>query len=224
LGSAGAATRLGKGVQYLQTVQVLNFPCTIPGFHPGLHGPTRLNPTPARHVKGGLGIVDFRSPNEVKYSYEGRGELDTANYLSHRSHECFRRRVCLADSPCRRVPCRGSLQPQRAGTSGKRCSQDGQTDHEHEARLQLREGQSLPMACSRTMCRRTPLTDGPLKGVTIDHRKLAASFFESIGWNKETLVPTQESLKDLGGMDDVGTGPVSVGQRSGLWTERTLQG
>jgi hypothetical protein len=37
----------------------------------------------------------------------------------------------------------------------------------------------------------------------VDHRKLADHFFESIGWNKETLVPTRESLEDLRGMEDV---------------------
>jgi hypothetical protein len=42
-----------------------------------------------------------------------------------------------------------------------------------------------------------------LKGVTVDHEKLADSFFESIGWNKETLIPTRKSLEELGGMEDV---------------------
>ena len=42
-----------------------------------------------------------------------------------------------------------------------------------------------------------------MKGVTVDHRKLADQFFESIDWNRQTLVPTRESLEDLGGMEDV---------------------
>jgi aldehyde:ferredoxin oxidoreductase len=48
-----------------------------------------------------------------------------------------------------------------------------------------------------------PLSAGPLKGVTVDHRSLADDFFESIGWHKETLVPTRQSLQEVGGMDDV---------------------
>ena len=48
-----------------------------------------------------------------------------------------------------------------------------------------------------------PLKEGPLKDVTVDHKKLAAHFSESMGWNKETLVPTRESLESLGGMEDV---------------------
>ena len=68
----------------------------------------------------------------------------------------------------------------------------------------LREGQKrgdslLPNRCVGE----PPLAEGPLKGVILNHRKLADQFFENIGWNKETLVPTRESLEDLGGMDDV---------------------
>ena len=68
----------------------------------------------------------------------------------------------------------------------------------------LREGQKRADSLLPTRCvGDPPLTEGPLKGVTVDHRKLADQFFESIGWNKETLVPTRESLEDLGGMEDV---------------------
>jgi aldehyde:ferredoxin oxidoreductase len=68
----------------------------------------------------------------------------------------------------------------------------------------LREGRKradsqLPKRCVGE----PPLAEGPLKGVTVDHRKLADGFFESIDWNKETLVPTRKSLEDLGGMEDV---------------------
>ena len=68
----------------------------------------------------------------------------------------------------------------------------------------LREGKKrtdsqLPKRCVGD----PPLADGPLKGVTLDHRTMADRFFESIGWDKETLVPTRKSLEDLGGMEDV---------------------
>ncbi len=35
------------------------------------------------------------------------------------------------------------------------------------------------------------MKEGPLKGVTVDHRKLAEHFCENIGWEKETLIPIQ---------------------------------
>jgi aldehyde:ferredoxin oxidoreductase len=48
-----------------------------------------------------------------------------------------------------------------------------------------------------------PLTAGPLAGVTIDHERIADDFFQTIGWDKEKLVPTKESLEAMGGMADV---------------------
>jgi len=68
----------------------------------------------------------------------------------------------------------------------------------------LREGQKPADSLLPTRCvGDPPLTEGPLKGITIDHRKLADQFFESIGWDTKTLVPTRESLEGLGGMEDV---------------------
>jgi aldehyde:ferredoxin oxidoreductase len=48
-----------------------------------------------------------------------------------------------------------------------------------------------------------PLTEGPLKGVTIDRKKIAEQFFESMDWDKESMLPTRESLEKLGGLEDV---------------------
>jgi len=204
LGSAGAATRLGKGVQYLQTVRGIELPMHDPRFSPRFARTYQTDPTPARHVKGGLGIIDFRSPNEVKYSYEGRGELDTAitchTEVMNASGACLFGGFSMPQGAVPRLLAAATgwdLREEDVLRMGKRIM-----NMRHV--FNLREGQKsadglLPGRCVGE----PPLTDGPLKGVTIDHRKLAASFFESIGWNKETLVPTQESLKDLGGMDDV---------------------
>ena len=48
-----------------------------------------------------------------------------------------------------------------------------------------------------------PLAEGPLKGVTVNCRHMAQQFFENAGWDKETMIPTKESLEKLGGMADV---------------------
>jgi aldehyde:ferredoxin oxidoreductase len=44
---------------------------------------------------------------------------------------------------------------------------------------------------------KTPLTKGPLKGVTLDMDVLRKEFFDSVEWDPETGGPTQEKLKDL---------------------------
>ena len=70
----------------------------------------------------------------------------------------------------------------------------------------LREGQKptdnenvLPKRCVGD----PPQTEGPVKGITVDYKKLGDHFSESMGWNKETMLPTRESLESLGGMEDV---------------------
>jgi aldehyde:ferredoxin oxidoreductase len=70
----------------------------------------------------------------------------------------------------------------------------------------LREGQkptdddsALPKRCIGE----PPLKEGPLKGITVDHRMLVHYFCKSMGWDEETLIPIKESLENLGGMEDV---------------------
>jgi len=43
-----------------------------------------------------------------------------------------------------------------------------------------------------------PLEKGPLKGITVDEKKLQGDFLEGMGWDRETAVPTPETLKKLG--------------------------
>ena len=68
----------------------------------------------------------------------------------------------------------------------------------------LREGQKLSenKLPSRSIGE-PPLTEGPLKGITVDHKNLAAQFFKSIDWDNENMIPSKESLENLGGMEDV---------------------
>ena len=70
----------------------------------------------------------------------------------------------------------------------------------------LREGQrptdsenALPKRCVGI----PPQTEGPVKGITVDHTMLANHFIESMGWDRKTLIPTKESLENLGSMEDV---------------------
>jgi aldehyde:ferredoxin oxidoreductase len=48
-----------------------------------------------------------------------------------------------------------------------------------------------------------PQTQGPLEGVTIDHKALIRNFFQAIGWDEATGKPSRSSLEKLGGLEDV---------------------
>jgi len=45
---------------------------------------------------------------------------------------------------------------------------------------------------------KTPLTHGPLKGVTLDMDALMKEFFDTVGWDPATGGPTPEKMKQLG--------------------------
>ena len=48
-----------------------------------------------------------------------------------------------------------------------------------------------------------PQTQGPLEGVTVDHKGMIRNFFQAISWDETTGKPSRSSLEKLGGMEDV---------------------
>ena len=70
LGSKGAADRLGRGHEYLQTVRGIGLPMHDPKLLPGLARTYQYDPSPARHVKGGIGFNQMGMGRE-KYNTEG---------------------------------------------------------------------------------------------------------------------------------------------------------
>jgi aldehyde:ferredoxin oxidoreductase len=206
LGSAKAAKKLGKGAKYLQTVRGIELPMHDPKFSPGFARTYQYDPTPARHVKGGLGIVDFGSPNEVKYDYEGRGPMDVG--VTSHTEITNTAGLCLFSAFCMPPDATTRFIEAVTGWDFKQedILQTGKRIMDMRYAFNLREGQkpnddenAIPKRCVGE----PPQTEGPLKGITVDHKKLAAKFSEVMGWDEETLVPTRESLENLGGMEDV---------------------
>jgi len=201
LGSAKAAEKLRKGFEYLQTVRGIELPMHDPRFSPMFARTYQYDPTPARHVKGGFGIPDFGSPNEVKYSYDGRGELD-------KGITCFTE-VLNSAGACVftgfSVP-QGALPRLIEAVTGWEIDvmRAGHRIMNMRHAFNLREGHKrsddvVPGRCVG----KPPLKEGPVKDVTVDHEKLADNFFDAMGWDKSTLIPSKESLEGLGGLDDV---------------------
>lgn len=204
LGSAGAAKKLGKGTEYLQTVRGIELPMHDPRFSPGFARTYQYDPTPARHVKGGLGIIDLHAPSEVKYSYAGRGQVDAgatfATEMVNASGLCvFGNMAFPKDGTARFIAAATGwdFREEDVFATGKRIMN-------MRFAFNLREGQrSTEDVLPRRCIGEPPLTEGPLKGVTVNRAKLAEQFFENAGWDKKTMIPTRESLEALGGMDDV---------------------
>ncbi|MFC1820071.1 aldehyde ferredoxin oxidoreductase C-terminal domain-containing protein [Thermodesulfobacteriota bacterium] len=204
LGSAGAAKKIGKGTEYLLTVRGIELPMHDPRYSPGYARTYQYDPTPGRHVKGGLGGANLFAPPEIRYNYIGRGDKDARLTFSNEFFNAAG--LCLF----------GRFIMQRDDANAYIAAATGWDFNEEEAMrigkriinmryaFNLREGQlpsenTLPSRCIGE----SPQTEGPLKDITIDHQALAEQFFENVGWDKESLLPTRESLENLGGMEDV---------------------
>lgn len=195
-GSMNAARALGKGAEYLQTVRGIELPMHDPRYSPGFARTYQCDPTPARHVKGGLGLSDFGVSDEVKYSYAGRGREDaeatcTMEVLNASGACSFGGFGMPPDALRNMIGAVTGYDLDMIRTGGRILNM--------RYLFNLREGQKpthdlLPARCVGE----PPLKAGPLKGITVDHRKLAEGFFEAVGWDKETMMPTRESLDDLG--------------------------
>jgi len=203
MGSERAAQALGRGGVFLQNVQGIELPMHDPRFSPRFARTYQCDPTPGRHVKGGLGIVDFRSPNEVKYDYGARAQMDA-------DLTCFAE-VRNASGSC---SFGGFSMPQDAlprliaaatgwEFGGKDMLQAGKRIFTMRHAFNLREGQRQSRTLPGRCFGETPLAAGPLKGITVDHRTMSEGFLRCMEWDAQTLIPARGLLEDLGGMEDV---------------------
>jgi aldehyde:ferredoxin oxidoreductase len=68
----------------------------------------------------------------------------------------------------------------------------------------LREGQNpLETLLPSRSVGEPPQKEGPLTGVTIDHKTLAKNFYAAMDWDLESGKPSRMSLEALGGMEIV---------------------
>lgn len=196
LGSRKAAEILKRGVEYLQTVGGIELPMHDPRFSPGFARTYLYDPTPARHVKGGLGIADFGQSNEVKYAYTGRGKLDAAATCATE--------VANATGSCSFADFStppGTLKEMIEAVTGWKIDVErtGKRILNMRHVFNLREGiRPTSDLIPKRSVGEPPLDAGPLKGITVDHKELSKGFFDAMEWDKESLVPSDESLEDLG--------------------------
>lgn len=204
LGSAGAAQKLGKGDEHLQTVKGIELPMHDPRFAPGYARTYQYDPSPARHVKGGLGMVQTNDKTRAKYDASNTGSGDVK--LTSRTEVLNVAGLCLFSNftgvknmaPSMIEAVTGwSFGAQDETAAGMRIINMRHT-------FNLREGQKPSHFVSPPRSVGEPAQEeGPLKGVTVDHKALARNFFAAMEWDEATGKPSLKSLQALGGMDDV---------------------
>ena len=204
-GTVYAAKHWKKGAEYLVTASGIELPMHDPRCLPGLARTYQYDPTPGRHVKGGLGFKGQGAmPPEKRYNFKGTGK-DDAKATSEKE-------ICNCAGLCM-----FGLDWQPEGLQNEYIAavlgipftnEDGYRMGLRILALRqafnLREGiKPSDMKMSGRSVGKPPLKSGPTGGVTIDTAKLAKNFFDSVGWDMKTGKPSLETLRDLGALDNI---------------------
>jgi aldehyde:ferredoxin oxidoreductase len=204
LGSAGAAKKIGKGTEYLVTVNGIELPMHDPRLGPGFSRTYCMDPTPARHVKGGLGIQHMQTPDPSKYNPEGSGEPDlratVAQEIINTTGLClFKDFTGVGNIAWKLLP------PVTGWDFGENEEMNaGLRIFNMRHAFSLREGiKPADLKLPKRSVGEPPQTEGPLKGVTVDHKGFIRNFFKAIDWDETTGKPSRKSLEKIGGLEDV---------------------
>lgn len=87
-GSAYAAEKYGKGKEYLQTASGIELPMHDPRLAPGFARTYQYDPTPGRHVKGSLGLMQAFGAIPDKYNYSNTGPMDVRATAAQEVENC----------------------------------------------------------------------------------------------------------------------------------------
>jgi aldehyde:ferredoxin oxidoreductase len=202
-GSRYAANHFGKGQESLVTASGIELPMHDARRAPGLVRTYQYDPTPGRHVKGGIGIQDGNNPPEVKYNLEGCGDKDVAGVVFQEivnlGGYCQFSDFALAPG--------AHIGLINAVTGFDYSDEDrenlGRRSYIMRHAFNLREGfRRKDWTLSDRARGLPPLKDGPLTGVTIDDKLIADNFFEAFGFDQDS-VPSTETLDKVGGLEAV---------------------
>lgn len=202
--SRAAADFFGKGHECLATAGGIEIPMHGSRYNPGLARTFQYDPTPGRHVKGGLGVPYGHQPPEVKYNYKNTGERDKAGLeeweFNNMSGFCSFGGFLLG--PGARYQYADAITGY--GFTPEDYTKLGQRAFTIRNAFNLREGfRRKDHDIAARLVGKPPMTDGPLAGITVDNELMADNFYKALDWDVETGVPSKAFLKELGGLDCV---------------------
>jgi len=201
-GAKVASEKLGpETVPYAIHVQGEEVPAHDPRFTPGLATTYILDATPARHTQGGELIAPpgLKLRDEDKYVYTGRAY---DNYrLWSAMHVVNAAGLCMFGYLSFHVQ---SLPDQLTAVTGwefdlEKVFETGMRIATIRHAFNLREGHNpLARNVPGRIIGEPPLTEGNVQGVRVDYRTMLREFLEYVGWDPQTTVPSEESLRKLG--------------------------
>ena len=201
LGTQAAADKFGKGHEYLVVASGIEEPQHDSRLGYGLMRVYQYDPTPGRHVKGGMGMfVTHTAGHNVDYRGTGYADLNGASNCEITNSSGF----CLfgANGPM------GIVKMQVEAVTGFKYSAPewlalGLRIFNMRHAFNLREGlRRKDFTVSERMYKTNPPHEGPIAGNHVNNELLADNFFNAMGWdmNMMFLAPM---LRNLGGMDKV---------------------
>ena len=199
-GTQAAAKHFGKGEEFLVVASGIEEPQHDSRLGYGLSRTYKYDPTPGRHVKGGIGMGVQVPAGGIDYSSTGHqdklGVADTE--LTNSSGYCLFGGMC--------TPPGGLLDLINAVTGFNYSKADsidlGMRMYNMRALFNVREGlRRKDFTLSPRFTAAPPPTEGPIAGNVIDVEKLADNFFNAIGWDGDG-VPLRQTLEHLGGFDE----------------------
>lgn len=209
LGSAGAAKKIGKGFEYLVTVKGIELPMHDPKYAPGLSRTYSYDPTPARHVKGGIGFPRMLIHDDSKYIVnedDEKVDVDLAATMEIVNSVG----LCQFSTMIGGVP--DIVEKMMTAVTGENFGVEdkikaGTRILTMRHMFNIREGlKPSDFAIPSISIGNPPHEMGPLKGITINHEKDRLGFFATLDWNESTGIPSKAALEKLGGMEDIVSG------------------
>jgi aldehyde:ferredoxin oxidoreductase len=194
--------KLGEiGTEYAVHVNGEEVPAHDPRFTPGLATTYLLDATPARHTQGGELLMPPGLELEERPKYEYSGTADNHWKLVNTVHVINAAGVCLFGYLSYPVQC---LPDQLAAVTGWEFDMDevyraGMRIGTIRHAFNLREGHNpLTRNVPGRLVGEPPLSEGNVKGVTVDYKTLHREYLEACGWDVHTTIPTEDALRDLG--------------------------
>lgn len=204
-GTEYAAKYWGKGEELLQNASGIELPMHDPRFSPGLARTYQYDPTPGRHVKGGIGALQMGGSEILpKYDYKGTGMMDLQLTANTEVMNCSG--LCMFHAM---VSPPGAQSELIRAVTGMEFDDKTALDTGHRIYLMrqafnVREGlKPSDFDITRRAVGKPPLTAGPLEGITVDEELLAKNFFEAAEIDFQTGKPNLETLKRLGHLDEI---------------------
>jgi len=193
--------RLGKiGTEYAVHVGGEEVPAHDPKFTPGLATTYLLDATPGRHTQGGELVIPVGLDLDEHDKYVYTGTAENHWMLVNTMHVVNAAGLCMFGYMSFDIH---SLPDQLSAVTGwdydlEEVYRAGMRIGTIRHAFNLREGHNpLTRNVPGRLVGEPPLTEGNVKGITVDYRTLHREYLEACGWDVHTTVPSESSLRDL---------------------------